>query len=524
MNFLSTNLRNKRNLVLVILSLIFLLSRIIRISSIPSSVYWDEASIGYNAYSVLQTGKDEWGESFPLHFRAFGEFKLPVYIYSVVPFIKIFGLNAFSVRIPSAIYSSLSIILLYLVAKMITRNERASLFSAFILVVTPWMYIFSRTGYEAVAGLTFYLSGIYFLVKNLDEKSGTGFLFGTFFFILSTYSYNSFRLISPVVLFTFFVLKVVKLLSDKSNLRGHFLVSIFSFCIFFVSLVPVARLYIYDSGSVRMQTVGLEGDLSQKAISFTKNFLSHFSPEFLFFEGDSNLRSQNPGFGQLYYVSFPLLILGLIQIIRKRNIFGFMVVFLMVLGIIPAALTRESPHALRSIASFPFFTVMIAIGLEYLTSIFKKINKKVFVFVVTIYLIFFVVYLNKFFTEYQNISAQDWQLGYKKVFEEYSKDFSNYDRVFIDDGYAQPYIFYLFYNSVDPKYFQESVSYNPPDKWGFSTVSQIGKVHFGSVEFADIREKSLVFVNPNKKVEEGEVFDNIFLPSGEKSLIIYEKK
>jgi len=81
--------------LLVLICAFFLITRVYKIAEIPPSLYWDEASIGYNAYSIAETGKDEWGESFPLHFRAFGEFKLPVYIYSVVPFVKIFGLNEF---------------------------------------------------------------------------------------------------------------------------------------------------------------------------------------------------------------------------------------------------------------------------------------------------------------------------------------------------------------------------------------------------------------------------------------------
>src|SRR3989338_9770825 len=83
-------------ILLVFICVFFLSTRLFRIAEIPSSVYWDEASIGYNAYSIAQTGKDEWGDFLPIHFRAFGEFKLPVYIYATVPFVAVFGLTAFS--------------------------------------------------------------------------------------------------------------------------------------------------------------------------------------------------------------------------------------------------------------------------------------------------------------------------------------------------------------------------------------------------------------------------------------------
>ena len=73
--------RNPRHyFFLVLLLLLFLTTRLWSMKEAPPSVYWDEASIGYNAFSVSQTLKDEWGEFLPIHFRAFGEFKLPVYI------------------------------------------------------------------------------------------------------------------------------------------------------------------------------------------------------------------------------------------------------------------------------------------------------------------------------------------------------------------------------------------------------------------------------------------------------------
>src|SRR3990167_416318 len=102
-------------IALAAIVLLFLGTRLAKISEIPPSLYWDEASIGYNAYSVLQTGKDEWGETLPLHFRAFGEFKLPVYIYSVVIAEMFFGMSALAVRLPAVIYGLFSVLGMYLV-------------------------------------------------------------------------------------------------------------------------------------------------------------------------------------------------------------------------------------------------------------------------------------------------------------------------------------------------------------------------------------------------------------------------
>src|SRR3990167_5226510 len=152
----------KRFLPLLLLTLIvlfFLATRLYKINEIPGTLYWDEASIGYNAYSITTDLKDEWGEFLPIHFRAFGEFKLPVYIYSVAFIEKIAGMSIFSAG---------SIVLLYLITLAFYKKHLVSLISSFLFTIFPWYFIFSRTGYEVTAGLMFFLLGLYLL---LEEKT-----------------------------------------------------------------------------------------------------------------------------------------------------------------------------------------------------------------------------------------------------------------------------------------------------------------------------------------------------------------
>jgi len=102
-------------ILLLILVLAFLL-RFNKVTSDPPSLNWDEVSIGYNAYSVLKTGKDEWGVKFPLNFESYGEYKLPVQIYASIPGIAVFGLNELGVRITPVIYGTLTVLQFYFVA------------------------------------------------------------------------------------------------------------------------------------------------------------------------------------------------------------------------------------------------------------------------------------------------------------------------------------------------------------------------------------------------------------------------
>src|SRR5439155_27353680 len=115
--------------------------------NIPSSMDWDEVSFGYNAYSVLHTGKDEYGVSYPLAFRAFGEYKQPVYAYLDVVSIGLFGLNSFAVRFPSAFFGSIGIIFVYFMTYELFRKYRfaknIAFFSMAFYAFSPWSIQFS---------------------------------------------------------------------------------------------------------------------------------------------------------------------------------------------------------------------------------------------------------------------------------------------------------------------------------------------------------------------------------------------
>ncbi len=451
---------------LFLICVLFLITRLYRIGDIPVSVYWDEASIGYNAYSISKDFKDEWGESFPLHFRAFGEFKLPVYIYSVVPFVKIFGLNEFSTRIPAVLFSLGVVILTFLLARKISGSSWVGLFSSFFISISPWFFIFSRTGYEATAGVMFYLLGIYLFLCS--KKNIWHIFFSVISFILCAYSYNSFRIITPL---TFLIL-----LGFNRELfnRKVIVPAILSLILIALAFIPIYRLYKYDAGGSRFQVVG--GVSPQ---TFVKNYLSHFSPDFLFF-GDKNQRSQQKDFGQIYLPEIILFIFGLLYISRKSSSLS-VPVLLLLLGPIPAALTKEAPHALRAISMVPFICIISAMGIQLIK---KYLPQKYFVegLTIVIFLLFFFNYFFNFLTTYPGDSAQDWQYEYKKIYTDYKNESDQYKRIIISDQYGQPYIFALFYLKYNPDKFRQEVVRNSVDQWGFSTVKKFGKFQFGETD------------------------------------------
>src|SRR3989344_9236296 len=165
----------KTLLVIVILLAAFL--RLYKLGSYPA-LNADEAAIGYNAYSLLQTCKDEHGNAWPIHFQSFNDYKPGLYFYLVMPFVKILGLNEWSVRLPNAIVGIATVYLIYIFVVELFKKESTgngeqfnepllALISAFMLAVSPWHLHFSRGGWEANVATFLMLLGTYLLVRAL---------------------------------------------------------------------------------------------------------------------------------------------------------------------------------------------------------------------------------------------------------------------------------------------------------------------------------------------------------------------
>lgn len=455
----------KNYFILGLIILFFLVTRLYKIDEVPASVYWDEASIGYNAYAVATDLKDEWGEFLPLHFRAFGEFKLPVYIYSVAILTKIFGLGPLAVRLPAVFYGLGIIILTYLLVIKITKDRKIGLTSAFILSVSPWLFIFTRAGFEAVAGLFFFLVFIYFLTLYLERR--IFIVPASLAAILSFYSYNSFRILTPVFILVFVVYLI---LNKKIKFDKKIYIETAAIALFVLSLIPTVKLFYLDAGAVRFTTVGIS---SPKLV--ITNYFSHFDFKFLFLDGDVNNRHQQPGWGELYLIELPLFLLGVWKILKAKNKLSWIFLLFLILGPIPASIGKEAPHALRAILLAPTFAIISTIGLWGLADIFKKQGGFIILAVLLIYFFSFEQYGQDFLLKYNTPTSSDWQFEYKEIFTNYKV--SN-EKTVITDKYAQPYIFALFYLKYPPQEFRKTVKYNPPDKWGFSTVASFGKFEF----------------------------------------------
>lgn len=502
----------------IILISILLLASILRLSFLdrfPSGLNADEAAIGYNVYSLIQTGLDEHGAPWPLVFRSFDDYKPPLYFYLVLPFVKILGLNIWAVRLPSALLGVLAVFLIY----KLTNSKLAAL----LLAVSPWHLHFSRGGWEVNAATTLILLGVYAFTKSL--KNSKYFFLFSFSFLLSLYTYHSARIIAPLLTLSLFLIYRPKI--TKTLLASCLLALVLS--------IPVVSQLLSKEGQSRFSGVSIFADpgrlsyvLEARRTSsdpngmltkikynrytayagyFFKNYFSHFTPNFLFIKGDTIDRSRVPGFGQSYLFLAPFFYLGIFLLFKNKS---YLTLAWLAIAPIAAALTYQSPHALRAANMSIPLTIATSVGLSYVVSRLRLIILPI----TLIFLYTFYFYLYTYYVTYPKTLPLAWQSGFSDLSGYLSTEKNKYDRIIISDRYDQPYILMAFFDKTDPKTLQ-SIPLTPRDKFGFSTIAGFDKYIFKKIDYSiDSKMKNSLIVATDEIVPEEEAIYRVKSPLG----------
>lgn len=466
--------------------------RFIYLGQIPVSLYWDEVAQGYNAYSLLKTGKDEYGIQFPFHFRSFDDNKNPGYIYlSMLP-VSLFGLNEFSVRLTSALLGSLTVVLITAIAfEMLhsssrhrTKSRKFALLSGLLLAISPWHLQFSRAAFEANAGLFFLVLGVWSFLRI--QKSPWWWYVSVLGFGTSVYFYRSFYIVAPLLLFSALWLfrQQVRKMSKLILVSGILLAVLIS--------MPVVNFSLTANGLLREQQVQVFDKLEEEtyasaqkilahnnvwwarviynrrlvvAQTVAQNYFRHFLPDFLFLRGDGNGRHSVSGMGYLYLWQFPFLLCGVYWLLKANDRWSKYLIVWLLVSPIPASLAVPSPHALRSLTMVVPMTLIIAFGLTQciLTSRYILLRSLLIATAGILFFIYFDSYYHKSAVQY----AQDWADGYKQLVHATLARQSNYDKTLISGYFWKPYIYYLFYTTYDPALFQKEGSSRGFDRWVF---------------------------------------------------------
>lgn len=437
--------------ILLILLLAFFL-RFYRISQAPASLDWDEVAIGWNAHTIFHSRRDEFGTRLPLVFRSFGDYKSPFLIYLTAPFVGFFGMNEFSVRFPSAFFGSLSILVFYFLIKELfkKRKLKIGLIASFLLAINPWHLQFSRPAFEPNSALFFILLGTWLFFKAINSRPFY-LLLSSLAFVFSLYSYHSPKIFLPLFFIGLFVLYRKKLLQIKGWLLGSILLA-------GILLWPLAKIHLFEQGSARLQGSSvfytekgekrpMDLELGKKIV---RNYLVHFSPQFLFFGNPDNPRIKMKEMGLLYWVEAPFLLFGLYLLIKqRRDKWAKFLLFWLIIGPVPAMIGRDTPHSIRAFNILPALITTIAIGVDgafqKLRDKRKKRMKSFYYLLIGLFIFNFAYYFYTYHWKYSVATAKDWQYGYKELAHYLRDEEDKVEKIIVTSAYGQPHIFIQFW-------------------------------------------------------------------------------
>lgn len=530
-----------RKLVLIILTLIIVVAAVLRLwrlGHVPPSPDWDEAALGYNAYSIMHTGRDEYGKLLPVVLRSFDDYKPALYAYLAIPSIAVFGLNLFAVRLPSAVFGILTVLATYFLVKELFeigrktedlgikksleiknfKLEITALLSAMLVAISPWSIQFSRVAFEANAGLAFNVFAALFFLKGL-KKPRLLFL-SAFLMGLNLYVYQSEKVFTPLLLLMlvfifrkelfslpkkYIIISVLIglllslpmvgfILGNRHALERAQGVSVFAESTQLLS--EDARKLIQDGKN--HDILGLI--LDNRRIVFAKliaaNYLSHFDLNWLFITGDI-ARHHAPDMGLLYPFELPFVLIGIYQLIfgnfnKKTKLVIF---FWFLIAPVPASVTTGVPHAVRTLNFLPTFQIFAALGILQVFSYLKqtdlrfKIHDLRGVFLIlgsALCVLFaflnFVYYLDQYFVQQNYFNARDWQYGYAKMVPQVKKIETNYKKIVVSNQppMDQSYMFFLFYLKYPPAKYQKELK---GASGGFRENHAFGRFEFRLIDW-----------------------------------------
>ena len=503
------------------------------ISRVPVSLFGDELDVGYHAYSILKTGKDYSGNSWPIHFQSLAEWRTPLYLYSAVPTVALFGISPLGVRFPAAIFGILGVYALFLLVRELTKDENIGVLAASVLAFSPWHIQYSRAAFEVTQLLFLLILGLYFFFKSL--KDGKWLWVSAGLLTLTPWVYSTAKLFTPILL----VFLLLTWRKEILSLSKKYL--IWAAIALFIVGTPIAYSTLFGGGTQRFgyisiftdptirpevgvarerdarvrgeMGVGLKPRVTDKLIhnKFTlwgsfiiKNYFEAFSTDFLFIKGDPNPR-HSIGMGEFHKVEAIALILGLIFFLTrfKDRKIKFFILFWVLAGVVPAAITREGGnHATRLILILPPLVFLISYGLA---EAYRGLKGNLRYILTAIYLIAFllgfIAYQHNFWVHYPWESERWWHAGFKEAIQTIKQIDKDYDRVIISTANEPPWIFFAGWSEYSPQDWHQGFPMKGTYIDGFGGVSYIDKYYFGAFD-----EKGVTIYDLPKYITDKDIY------------------
>jgi 4-amino-4-deoxy-L-arabinose transferase-like glycosyltransferase len=399
---------SKSNLLLILESVVVVASLGLHahsIASLPRGLHIDESSIGYNAYLIATTGRDEHGEFLPLYFKAFGEYKNPIYVYLTAAVIRLVGYSNAAVRIPSCLCWLLGTVTMLALARRLFVDPLLRMLLLLNAAFMPSLFCLSRVAFEVIALyplLALFMLGVHHAFEDSQERRDWAFVAGCAIG-LSTYAYTTFRMLAPLHCL------IVALCYPP---RLYFRRLLAFVCGAAVSVVPFALYLHAHSNELTNRFRGMSFlykplPAAEKARLFLEHYLGYFSPEYLLVTGDPQLRHHSGFGGQLFIPTALGLALALLAIATDRVVwnvrFNRFLLGGLLLAPVAAALTDDAHHSLRAFSAFVFAIPLCAVGIRYVLRCYPRAFLRWITAAVALNAALFV---RHYFEDYSKVSAQ----------------------------------------------------------------------------------------------------------------------
>jgi 4-amino-4-deoxy-L-arabinose transferase-like glycosyltransferase len=487
----------QKQLFILIIAISFFV-RFIGLSQVPPALNRDEAAIGYNAYSILKTGRDEHGQFFPLTFKSIGDYKMPLYIYATVFPVAFFGLNEFSIRFWSAFAGGASVIIIYyLVQLLLTETRfkpatigRVSLAAAFFLALNPWAVFYSRVAFEANLSLALFLTGLYCFLKGF--KTNLFFYLGLGLFLLAFLTYSSSLIfippffafglliwknklfqkkrLLPILLFIILAVFIFKSVGAVSSQKSN--ITIFSDPTI-INYYNTTRTQIYQVNRFLARTWWNKKVFFLRLL--TENYLKTFSPRFLVLEGGLHPWHRNPGVGNFYFIEIILALVGIWWLWRSPIpswLKWFLLVWLL-LAPLPSAITIDAPHSTRSLYLLPVLLIFASFGLVFLWQKLKT-KRLILALIIFVYLINMVYAAGHYLKLYPQELASSVPWGLKQSLQ-FVMGENLKGKIYLTGIHDSIYLYPLVYTRFPPCQFQQEAVWTAPDLAGLTNAYLFGR-------------------------------------------------
>ena len=440
----------------------------------PNALNGDEASSGYEAFSILKYGIDRNGNKLPVFLVAWGSGQNALLTYLAIPFIMIFGLNVISIRLPMAIIGCISLIIMYLLLRKI-GNKKIAIIGLAFFAICPWHIMKSRWGLESNLFPDLVLIFVYFLIKGIEDKNKIIYYLSFVILGFTSYTYGTSYYFLPVFLIPLLIILVKKeKISIKQAIISIAIVGIISLPII---LYVIINTFGFEQINLPFMTIPkLKVNRYEEITSISiSNFIE--SMKILLLQYDNLPWNAIKGIGTIYIFSSLFTIIGLIDSFRKNKMievkYSYIFNIWFVISIILTFICEPNINRLN----------IIMIPIIYYTIIGIYMCVKESKILATLIAILYLLSFGAFIWKYSNEDCTKYftfESGLEEV-TEYIEIQEDKEVYFLNNNKFRDYIFILYYSKYNTKDFVDTVKYEN-EEVEFRAVNEFGRYHFEEIE------------------------------------------